>query len=58
VAGRVIAMRGFGKASFLKLRDRQGEIQLFCRSDSLGQGMDRLQEIEVADFVEAEGVPC
>jgi lysyl-tRNA synthetase class 2 len=57
VAGRVVAMRGFGKASFLRLRDRQGEMQLFCRSDSLGDGFLRLQEVEVADFVEAEGLP-
>ena len=57
VAGRVVALRGFGKASFLRLRDRQGEIQLFCRRDSLGDGFARLEEIEVADFVEAIGVP-
>jgi lysyl-tRNA synthetase class 2 len=57
VAGRVVAMRGFGKATFLRLRDRQGEMQLFCRSDSLGEGFLRLQEVEVADFVEAEGLP-
>jgi lysyl-tRNA synthetase class 2 len=57
VVGRVVAMRGFGKASFVRLRDRQGEIQLFCRSDSLGDGFVRLEDIEVADFVEAEGVP-
>ena len=57
VAGRVVAMRGFGKASFVRLRDRQGEIQLFCRSDSLGDRFARLEEIEVADIVEAEGVP-
>ncbi len=57
VAGRVVAARGFGKASFLRLRDRTGELQLFCRSDKLGDAWDRLSEIEVADFVEAEGVP-
>ena len=57
VAGRVVAMRGFGKASFVRVRDRQGEIQLFCRSDSLGESFARLEEIEVADIVEAEGVP-
>lgn len=57
VAGRVVAMRGFGKASFVRVRDRQGEIQLFCRSDSLGRSFARLEEIEVADIVEAEGVP-
>jgi lysyl-tRNA synthetase class 2 len=57
VAGRVIAMRGFGKASFVRIRDRQGEMQLFCRSDGLGEKLTRLEEIEVADIIEAEGVP-
>ncbi|HKQ68670.1 MAG TPA: lysine--tRNA ligase [Polyangiaceae bacterium] len=57
VAGRVIAVRGFGKATFIRLRDGQGEMQLFCRSDSLGDAFARLGEIEVADFVEAEGLP-
>jgi lysyl-tRNA synthetase class 2 len=57
VAGRVIAMRMFGKASFVRLRDRQSEMQLFCRSDSLKENFARLEEIEVADFVEAEGTP-
>lgn len=57
VAGRVVAMRGFGKATFIRLRDRQGEIQLFCRPDALGDKFARLEEIEVADIVEAEGVP-
>src|SRR5262249_43498636 len=57
VAGRVIAARTFGKASFLRLRDREGDIQLFCRTDALGDGFARLEDIEVADFIEAIGVP-
>jgi lysyl-tRNA synthetase class 2 len=57
VAGRIVAMRGFGKATFIRLRDRQGEMQLFCRPDALGDQFARLEEIEVADIVEAEGVP-
>jgi lysyl-tRNA synthetase class 2 len=57
VTGRVVALRAFGKASFVRLRDRQAEIQLFCRSDSLRESFARLEEIEVADFVEALGLP-
>src|SRR5262249_21907562 len=57
VSGRVVAMRIVGKLCFVRIRDRQGELQLFCRSDSLGADFARLDEIEVADFVEAEGVP-
>jgi lysyl-tRNA synthetase class 2 len=57
VAGRVVAMRTLGKLTFVRVRDRQGEMQLFCRSESLKGDFARLEEIEVADFVEAEGVP-
>lgn len=59
LAGRVVAARSFGKAAFLRLRDRSGEIQLFCRKDALGDDFARLHaaggEIEVGDFVVAEG---
>ncbi|MFI5301838.1 MAG: lysine--tRNA ligase [Polyangiales bacterium] len=59
LAGRVIAMRSFGKAAFLRLRDRSGEVQLFCRPDALGAGFDRLAaaggEIEVADHIKVTG---
>ena len=57
VAGRVVASRTIGKLTFLRLRDRAGEVQLFCRVDVLGADYARLNEIEVADFVEASGVP-
>lgn len=55
VAGRIIAARTMGKVTFLRLRDRQGEVQLFCRANTLGPDYARIGEIEVADFVEAEG---
>jgi lysyl-tRNA synthetase class 2 len=57
VAGRVVAIRTLGKLTFVRIRDRQGEMQLFCRIESLKDAFVRLEEIEVADFVEAEGVP-
>jgi lysyl-tRNA synthetase class 2 len=59
VAGRIVAVRSFGKASFLRLRDATGELQLFCRKDALGADYERLHvaggEIEGADHVIAEG---
>jgi lysyl-tRNA synthetase class 2 len=55
VFGRVIARRGFGKLSFLRLRDQTGEIQLFARRDVLGADFARLEEIDVGDHVEARG---
>jgi lysyl-tRNA synthetase, class II len=53
--GRVVARRGFGQLSFLRLRDGTGELQLFAKKDELGAAFERLQAIEVADHVEARG---
>ncbi len=55
VFGRVMLRRGFGKASFLRLRDGSGEIQLFAKQDILGPGFAQLETIDIADHVEARG---
>jgi len=55
VRGRVIALRSTGGLSFLKIRDRSGEIQLLVSESALGADYARLDEIDVADVVEAEG---
>jgi lysyl-tRNA synthetase class 2 len=45
----------FGKASFIRLRDGSGEIQLFAKQDILGSGFAALESIDIADHVEARG---
>jgi lysyl-tRNA synthetase class 2 len=55
VTGRVVALRSTGGLSFLRLRDRTGEIQLLVNQATLGADYDRLADLDVADFVEAEG---
>jgi lysyl-tRNA synthetase, class II len=55
VRGRVIALRSTGGLSFLRLRDRTGEVQLLVSQTTLGADYERLSEIDVGDFVEAEG---
>ncbi len=55
--GRLVARRGFGKASFLRLRDDSGEIQLFAKKDVMGDGFSALEDIDVADHVVARGTP-
>jgi lysyl-tRNA synthetase, class II len=57
MAGRLVARRGFGKASFLRLRDSSGEIQLFAKKDVLGDEFAALEEIDVGDHVEVRGRP-
>jgi lysyl-tRNA synthetase class 2 len=55
VMGRMVARRGFGKASFLRLRDGSGELQLFAKKDVLGEGFAALEDIDIADYIEARG---
>ena len=57
VAGRVMAIRDFGKAAFLRLRDRTGLIQLFIQKDKLGEeGYKLYKELDVGDIVAGTGV--
>ncbi|HEX7671078.1 MAG TPA: lysine--tRNA ligase [Polyangiaceae bacterium] len=55
VLGRLVARRGFGKASFLRVRDLSGEIQIFAKQDILGAGFAALTDIDVGDHVEVRG---
>lgn len=56
VAGRAMTVRGQGKAAFADLRDSTGRIQLFARSNVLGDaGMESFKAIGVGDIVGAEG---
>lgn len=55
VFGRLIARRGFGKASFLRVRDGSGEIQVFAKQDVLGEYFARLEQIDIADHIEVRG---
>jgi lysyl-tRNA synthetase class 2 len=55
VFGRVVARRIFGKATFLVLRDSTGEIQLFAKQDVMGEAFAALEDLDVADHVEARG---
>ena len=55
VCGRLMARRGFGKASFFRLRDRSGEIQLFAKQDVMGEAFAALEDVDLADHVEVRG---
>jgi lysyl-tRNA synthetase class 2 len=53
--GRLMARRGFGKASFLRLRDESGEVQLFAKLDVLGADFAALEDIDIGDHIEVRG---
>jgi len=55
VLGRLVSRRGFGKASFLRLRDMSDELQLFAKQDVLGESFAALEDIDIADHLEARG---
>ncbi|MBF0104924.1 MAG: lysine--tRNA ligase [Deltaproteobacteria bacterium] len=57
LAGRVIAIRNFGKAGFMKIRDRSGEFQIFQQQGLMGgdESDTVRKQVEVGDFVYAEG---
>ncbi len=58
VAGRVMALRSFGKAAFLSLLDRTGTIQIYVRKDVVGEDAFWLfKHVEVGDHVGAAGLP-
>src|SRR5690242_7985559 len=38
VAGRITAVRRMGKASFVHILDEDGKLQLYFKSDELGEG--------------------
>jgi len=56
VAGRMRAKRVMGKASFAKLEDGSGAIQLFLQQQALGETYDEFKTWDVGDIVGAEGV--
>ncbi len=57
VAGRMMAKRLMGKASFTQLQDMSGRIQLFLQRDTLSEGVyDEFKAWDVGDILGAEGV--
>ncbi|MCW9046546.1 MAG: lysine--tRNA ligase [Gammaproteobacteria bacterium] len=58
VAGRMMAKRIMGKASFAQLQDMSGRIQLFLQRDSLPEGLynEGFKKWDVGDIIGAEGV--
>lgn len=57
IAGRLMAKRIMGKASFAQLQDMTGRIQLFLQRDALPEGVyQAFKGWDIGDIVSAEGV--
>jgi len=55
VAGRMMFKRQMGKASFAKLQDASGQVQVYLQADALGAAYDAFKSWDVGDIVGAEG---
>lgn len=56
LAGRIMGIRKFGKASFFHLQDRRGRLQIYARKDRLGDDSYALfQSLDVGDIVGVSG---
>jgi lysyl-tRNA synthetase class 2 len=58
VAGRVVALRDFGKAAFLHLQDRGERLQVYARQDRLGEaGFAVCRGLDLGDVIGVRGRP-
>ena len=52
VAGRIMAINRFGKSSFLRFKDRTGQLQAYIRKDKVGDdAYDLYKKMDIGDFI-------
>jgi lysyl-tRNA synthetase class 2 len=54
-AGRIMAIRRMGKASFAHIQDHAGRIQVYLRKDDIGEKYDAFKLMDIGDIVGIEG---
>jgi lysyl-tRNA synthetase, class II len=58
LAGRIVSRRDFGKASFLHLRDRSGQLQVYVKRNVVGEeGFALFKQMDRGDFIGVTGKP-
>ncbi len=58
MAGRIMAVRSMGKAAFVIIQDRGGQIQLFVQKDAIGEeGFQAFKLSDIGDFIGVSGTP-
>ncbi len=57
LAGRILALRSFGKAAFVHIQDRTGKIQAYIAKDTVGDSVFAFfaEAIDIGDIVGVEG---
>jgi len=55
IAGRIMAIRRMGKASFAHIMDHKGKIQIYLRKDDIGEQYAAFKLMDIGDIVGVEG---
>lgn len=55
IAGRIMAIRRMGKASFAHIQDHVGRIQIYLKKDDLGENYDVFRLLDIGDIIGVEG---
>ena len=56
LAGRIMTKRGQGKAGFMHIQDRDGQIQIYVRKDAIGdEAYELFKKADLGDIVGIEG---
>ena len=55
IAGRIIAIRRMGKASFTHIQDHLGKIQIYLRNDDINEMYDTFKLMDIGDIIGVEG---
>jgi lysyl-tRNA synthetase class 2 len=55
IAGRIMAIRRMGKASFAHIQDSAGRIQFYLKKDDVGDDYDAFKLLDIGDIVGIKG---
>lgn len=55
VAGRIMAIRRMGKASFFHILDQDGKIQIYLKKDELPEFYEHLKLLDIGDIIGVKG---
>ncbi|HPN37833.1 MAG TPA: lysine--tRNA ligase [Melioribacteraceae bacterium] len=55
IAGRIMAIRRMGKASFAHILDDQGKIQIYLKKDDLNEKYNLFKLLDIGDIIGIEG---
>lgn len=55
LAGRIMALRRMGKASFAHIMDQKGRIQIYLKKDDIGESYEAFRLMDIGDIIGVEG---